>query len=237
MRAPTESFSPIAAEGDQDRATVSLPSDCTGKANVAKDGHGCRYLISVRAPDRKLWGKHITLPDDAGDVRVDLSEASAAHPLPTGKLRVFVFNDNAWTNSAPDAEEIDLGAGGTGMAGFHVTLTEQTNSQVSVDYHNRPLCSAESGSISDTPGDCTTQDDGFLQINDLSPATYNISATPPVNTACNGDPDSRWVQTTTIDGGFSLLAGVGDKLGVAARAGWRSWRRSSARGDAPRSRA
>jgi large repetitive protein len=207
MRAPTESFSPIAAEGDQARATVSLPSDCTGKANVAKDGHGCRYLISVRAPDRKLWGKHITLPDDAGDVRVDLSEASAAHPLPTGKLRVFVFNDNAWTNSAPDAEEIDLGAGGTGMAGFHVTLTEQTNAQVSVDYHNRPLCSAESGSISDTPGDCTTQDDGFLQINDLSPATYNISATPP-DKACGPDPDSRWVQTTTIDGGFSLLAGV-----------------------------
>src|SRR6188472_457296 len=33
MRAPTESFSPIVAEGDQDRAAVDLPSDCTGKAN------------------------------------------------------------------------------------------------------------------------------------------------------------------------------------------------------------
>jgi hypothetical protein len=127
MRAPTESFSPIAAEGDQDRATVSLPSDCTGEANVAKDAHGCRYLISVRAPDHKLWGKHITLPDDAGTVGINLSEASEAHPLPTGKLRVFVFNDNAWTNSAPDAEEQTPGLG---MGGFHVTLTEQTNSQV-----------------------------------------------------------------------------------------------------------
>ena len=206
MRAPTESFSPIAAEGDQDRATVDLPNDCTGKSNVAPGG-GCRYLISVRAADHKLWGKHITLPGDAGTLRIDLSEASAARPLPTGKLRVFVFNDNAWTNSAPDAEEIDLGTGGAGMGGFHVTLTEQTNSQVSVDYHNRPLCSAASGSVTGSPGDCTTQDDGFMQINDLSPATYNISVTPPDH-PCSTDPDSRWIQTTTIDGGFSLLAGV-----------------------------
>ena len=77
MRAPTESFSPIAAEGDQDRATVDLPNDCTGKSNVAPGG-GCRYLISVRAADHKLWGKHITLPGDAGTLRIDLSEASAA---------------------------------------------------------------------------------------------------------------------------------------------------------------
>jgi len=92
-----------------------------------------------------MWGKHFTLPADAGDVRVDMSEASAAHPLPTGKLQVFVFNDNAWTNAAPDAEEI--GPGVSNMDGFHVTLDEQTDSQVSVDYHNRPLCSAASGSI------------------------------------------------------------------------------------------
>ncbi len=204
MRAPTQSFSQIVAEGDQASAPLDLPSDCTGHANVARDGHGCRYLISVRASDHKLWGKHITLPADAGTVRIDMSEASAAHPLPTGKLRVFVFNDNAWTNSAPDAEEQTPGLG---MGGFHVTLTEQTNSQVSVDYHNRPLCSAASGSVTGNPGNCTTQDDGFLQINDLSPATYNISATPP-DGPCNGDPDSEWVQTTTIDGGFPLLAGV-----------------------------
>src|SRR5690349_3674290 len=71
--APTESFSPIVAEGDQDHATASLPSDCTGKANASADGAGCRYLISVRSPDHKMWGKHIRLggasPDDAGVVR------------------------------------------------------------------------------------------------------------------------------------------------------------------------
>ena len=46
--APTESNSPVVALGDQDSATVSLP-----------DG---RYLISIRSPDHKMWGKHITLP-------------------------------------------------------------------------------------------------------------------------------------------------------------------------------
>jgi hypothetical protein len=206
LRAPTSTFSPIAAEGNQDRATVSLPSDCTNKPNVARDGHGCRYLISARSGNHKMWGKHITLPADAGNVPIDLSEASAARPLPSGKLRFFVFNDSAWTNAAPDAEEVDLG-GGTGMGGFHVTLEEQTNSQVSVDYHNRPLCSGASGSITGTPGDCTTQGDGFIQINDLSPATYNVYVTPPA-TPCNSDPNSHWVQTTTFDGGLGQQAGV-----------------------------
>jgi hypothetical protein len=200
--APTESFSPIVAEGDQDRATIDLPSDCTGAANAALDGHGCRYLISVRAADHKMWGKHITLPNDAGTVRIDLSEDSAAHPLRTGKLRFFVFNDNAWTNAAPDAEEV-----GSNMSGFHVTLEESTHSQVSVDYHNRPLCSAESGSITGNPGDCTTQADGFLEIDDLSPAMYFVNVTPP-DGPCNSNPDSYWAQTTTFDGGLSQTAGI-----------------------------
>jgi large repetitive protein len=202
FRAPTQSFSPIAAEGDENRATVDLPSDCTGQPNAALDGHGCRYLISVRSQDHKMWGKHITLPNDAGDVRVDLSEDSAAKPLRTAKLRFFVFNDNAWTNAAPDAEEV-----GTNMRGFHVTLEEQTGSQVSVDYHNRPICSAASGSITGTPGDCTTQADGFMEIDDLSPAMYTVSVTPP-DGPCNSNPDSYWVQTTTFDGGFPQNAGL-----------------------------
>src|SRR5215468_6096863 len=46
--APTESNSPIVAEGDQTRATISLPEG--------------RYLISIRSADHKMWGKHITLP-------------------------------------------------------------------------------------------------------------------------------------------------------------------------------
>ena len=93
----SESNSPIVAEGDQDRP----------------HRHTCptgRYLISVRSLDHKMWGTYITLPDDAAadgslTAQVDLTEQSADHPLPLGKLRIFVFEDNAWTNGAPDTEE------------------------------------------------------------------------------------------------------------------------------------
>ena len=85
-----------------------------------------------------MWGKHITLPDDAAadgtlTARIDLTEQSEAHPLPLGKIRVFVFQDNAWTNGAPDTEE-------GGLQGFKVGLEEQTHSAVTVDYNNNPLC-------------------------------------------------------------------------------------------------
>jgi hypothetical protein len=88
----TESNSPIVAEGSDSHPTVHLDAG--------------RYLISVRSLDHKLWGQYITLPNDAnssGDlnITVDLTEQSADHPLPLGKIRVFVFNDNAWTNGAP----------------------------------------------------------------------------------------------------------------------------------------
>ncbi|MFF4417889.1 choice-of-anchor Q domain-containing protein [Streptosporangium sp. NPDC001559] len=173
--AATESNSPVVAEGDQDRATLDLP-----------DG---RYLVSVRSDDHKMWGRHITLPRDAGTVQVAMSEADDAHPLPLGKIRVFVFDDNQWANGAPDTGE-------AGLPGFQVTLEEQTNSQVAVDYHNRPLCG----------GDCRTASDGFVQIDDLGPATYFIKVTPP--DACGKDGSGRWTQTTTIDGGVGLQAGV-----------------------------
>jgi hypothetical protein len=174
--APTESNSPIVAEGDAGHASVELP-----------DG---RYLISIRSADHKMWGRHVTLPRDAGTVRIDLSEASAAHPLPLGNIRVFVFDDSRWTNGAPDTEEV-------GLAGFHVTLEEQTNAQVSVDFHNNPLCG----------GDCVTEPDGFVNIPGLGPATYFIYVTPP-EAGCGPNGTGRWTQTTTIDGGFGLQAGV-----------------------------
>ena len=177
----TESNSPIVREGDQDRATVNLP-----------DG---RYLISVRALDHKMWGAHITLPRDAANdgtlnARIELTEQSDAHPLPLGKIRVFAFEDNAWANGAPDTEEGPL-------EGFKVGLEEQTHNAVTVDYNNNPLCG----------GECLTGADGLVVVPDLGPATYFIDVHPPEG-PCNDDPDSRWYQTTTIDGGLQLLAPV-----------------------------
>ena len=179
----TESNSPIVAEGNQGHRTVVLPAG--------------RYLISVRSLDHKMWGNYLTLPDAAdasGNVTVNvaLTTQSADHPLPLGKIRVFVFNDNAWTNGAPDTEEAGLG-------GFQVGLEEQTGGAVTVDYNNNPLC----GGICKTSSSPATL--GFVEINNLGPATYFIDVHPP-DQPCNSDPSSRWYQTTTIDGGLQLMA-------------------------------
>ncbi|WP_028061072.1 SdrD B-like domain-containing protein [Candidatus Solirubrobacter pratensis] len=188
--APTESNSPIVAEGDQ-------------TSNTTPDLAPGRYLVSVRSPDHKLWGKHVTVPATGNtDVTVSLRKT----PLPLGKIRVFVFADNAWTNGAPDTEE-------GGLEGFHVTLEEQTNSQVSVDYFNHPLCG----------GTCLTENDGFVQIDNLGPATYFIYVTAP-DTPCNSDdPSSRWTQTTTIDGGLGLQAGVEENSDGTGAPGEQLW--------------
>ena len=163
--APTASNSPLIAKGDQDSASLNLP-----------DG---RYLISVRSPDHKMWGKHIVLPRDAGTVKVALRDSTA----PLGKLRVFVFEDNHFVNSMPDEGE-------AGLAGFHVTLTESTNSQVIVDYFNHPLCD----------GDCVTDASGEVTISNLSPANYTAYVTPP--------DGSDWIQTSTFLGGFGVTVGA-----------------------------
>jgi polysaccharide lyase family 4-like protein len=187
-----ESYSPVVAVGEKgrtdnpadDRTTVKLPAG--------------RYLITARSLDHKMWGAYIHLPRDAADngtltKRIDLTEQSAAHPLPLGKIRVFAFNDNTWVNGAPDTEE-------TGLNGFTAELTEQTGNAVTVDYNNAPLCGV---------GTCTTsgagEDAGFVEIPNLGPATYFIDVHPPEG-QCNGDPASQWYQTTTIDGGLSLIA-------------------------------
>jgi len=189
----SESHTPIVAEGNQDRNTVNLPAG--------------RYLITVRSLDHKMWGSYITLPDDAAadgslTQRVDLTEASADHPLPAGKLRIFVFEDNAWTNGAPDTEEAGANQG---LGGFQVGLKEQTGSAVTVDHDNKPLCG----------GICQTSTDGFVEINNLSPATYFADVHPPDH--CNPDPNApnrltqgpgTWAQTTTIDGGLDLMTPV-----------------------------
>src|SRR5262249_56394069 len=118
---------------------------------------GGRYRISVRSLDHKMWGSYIALPDDAAadgtlTSRIDLTEASANHPLPLGKLKIFVFEDNAWTNGAPDAEEAEPATGTGGLGGFKVGLEEQTGSEVTVDYNNKPLCG----------GVCLTENDRFV---------------------------------------------------------------------------
>ena len=113
-----------------------------------------------------------------------------------------MFEDNAWTNGAPDTEEASATQG---LGGFQVGLKEQTGSAVTVDYNNKPLCG----------GICRTANDGFVEINNLGPATYFADVHPPDH--CNPDPNApnrlttgpgTWAQTTTIDGGLDLMTPV-----------------------------
>ena len=198
----TESNSPVVAEGDQGRTTVNLPAG--------------RYLITARSLNHKMWGTYVTLPNPATadgslTARIDLTAQGEDHPLPLGKLRVFVFADNAWTNGAPDTEE-------GGLEGFKIGLQEQTHNDVTVDYNNNPLCG----------GECLTAGNGFVQLNDLGPATYFIDVHPP-DQPCNSDPDSRWHQTTTIDGGLQLLAPVEEGSDGTGAPGEQLWEPPTAR--------
>jgi hypothetical protein len=223
--APIPSHSPTVAVGDQDHATLTLPD------NVDVDGNPTyeRYLISIRAPDHKLWGKWVELPKDAangGEVDISLEPT----PLPLGKLVIHVFNDNNWTNGAPDEGE-------AGLAGFKVKLEDQIDGDVSVDYWNNPLCTNylkdasgnfvdENGNpipLGDPPvidsgnpgGECLTGADGNVTITNLGPATYFIYVTAPDGT--------DWTQTSTVDGAFPLLASVtegDDGLGMPGETIW-----------------
>jgi hypothetical protein len=198
-----ESHSATVAEGDDSHRTVTVPNP--GK-----------YLISIRSPDHKMWGQYVSVAGSDVTANINLAhipcDPNSNNPdhqcgLPLTKLVVRAFDDNAWTNGAPD-----FGEGG--LEGFKVKLEDQIDGQVIVDYYNNPICTnyqtdangeivfdADGAPIVDPNnpgGDCLTGADGEVTIPNLSPATYFVYITPPDGT--------DWVQTTTIDGGFPLLA-------------------------------
>lgn len=163
-----ESFSPVVMAGDQaDASGINLP-----------DG---RYLITVQAAGYKLWGTHVTLPDEAGTVTVQL----LPHPLPLATLKVHVFEDNASVNAADDRALVGPGSGlERGLPNFSLILEDGTG-EVTVDYYGNPLCG----------GQCITDANGDITVENLPPGKYGVQAVPPEGP---GAPD--WIQTTTIEG-------------------------------------
>ena len=143
-----------------------------------------------------MWGKHITLPDRRRRERLT-DRAHRPDRAERGRTRC------RWARSGSSSSRTTPGPTAhptprkPACGGFQVGLEEQTHSAVTVDYNNNPLCG----------GICLTDGDGFVQIDNLGPATYFIDVHPP-DRPCNSDPDSRWYQTTTIDGGLQLLAPI-----------------------------
>lgn len=162
-RKPTPSYIPLVAAGDQ------------GSASVTLDSPG-RYLVTVKAPGHKLWGKHFSLPAASGDqVVVQLEK----FPLKLGKLVVHAFHDRRPVNAAPDF--IGEEGGEPGLEGFEVRLHD-TVGEMQADYNGDPLCG----------GVCLTDGDGNVTIPNLAPGRYEIEVLPPDGT--------DWLQTTTFEG-------------------------------------
>jgi len=177
----TESNAPVVATGDDSDATKTLPAG--------------RYLVTVRSPDHKMWGRHIEVMANGsivnndgdqprpvlagGNVRVSLRPT----PILEAHIKVLAFQDNGWVNGAPDDVE-------TGIAGLHVTLYDEFHQQVVTDGNGDKLCG----------GTCTTDSDGFVDIPHMHPGLYNIQVTPPKG--------SGWIQDTTFDGSFPVTFGA-----------------------------
>ena len=165
---PDASNSPVVHTGKVapgDTADATLPTLPAG-----------RYLITVRAPGYKLWGRHVTLPATT-PIRIELSSDN----VPAANLVAHAFEDSQSVNAAPD---VPLESG---LAGFDV-IVEDAVGQVTVDIDGEPLCG----------GQCLTDADGNVTIHNLPPGKYEVQAIPP-----DGEGS---IQTSTFEGKFSVGA-------------------------------
>ena len=194
------SFSPVVASGDETNATdVSLPDTVAPNRGYlvtvyANDGVGSP---TTNDPDYKIGGKHFTLPADAGDVVVELQP----HPQPLATIKARVFSDDTSPNT-----EFDVGLEGPpdGVENFHVIIDDKVG-EVTTDWFGNPICTEYSDFPGGTPvpgtgGFCRPGPDGIATIPNLGPNKYEVQVIPP--------DGQGWVQTTTIEGGFSIAAWV-----------------------------
>jgi len=204
---PPASHSPVVAVGDQDNATgISLPDTVPPNRGylvtvMANDGVGSR-----NDPDYKIGGRHFRLPEDAGDIVVELWP----NPLPLATVRVRVFHDNLMVNAEDDIPMEE------GLPGFRVVLRDRVG-EVTVDWFGNPICTQyernpdgslrldEEGRpipIPGTGGVCLTDANGMAVIPNLPPNKYEVEVVPP--------DGSGWIQTTTIEGTKAIDAWVAE---------------------------
>ena len=209
---PPASYAPVVATGDQTNATDidlddTVPPDKGYLVSVlANDGVG-----DLNPIDYKIGGKHFRLPEDAGDIIVELEP----NPLPLSTIRIRVFHDN---HSVTGTDDVPVEEG---LEGFHIVLHDRIG-EVTVDWFGNPICTdyypagydppgAEpplgvdpAGSdygvdtagdyvpVEDTGGFCVTDSTGYATIPNMGRNRYETQAIPPDGTT--------WVQTSTIEG-------------------------------------
>lgn len=171
-----KSHAPVVAAGEEN----------TASANVTVDA-GKPYMVSVLPfAGFTMSGKNVP----AGAASVDVVVHS--QPIPTAQISVYIFNDNAPINNAPDATE-------SGLEGFKILL-DDTGGQLIKDAFDNPLGTtykmvAGEWTVDQLgPGFITTDANGEALIKYLAPGKYGVRAVPPTTQA--GD----WIQTATIEG-------------------------------------
>jgi IPT/TIG domain len=183
-----------------------------------------KYLISVTGPGFKIDGAHFTVSGADQEVVVEMNPL----PLPTVTVRVNVFADIASTNGQFDGvTEQGVANSPTDVSGFVAHLNDVAG-EVTVDVYGNPLCTeyeqdaagrtlydgdgapipavfsdggASGGQLAGSRSLCVTGPDGQVAIPNLGPNRYAVNVTAPDPTTHAERSQSRWVQTTTLEGG------------------------------------
>jgi FtsP/CotA-like multicopper oxidase with cupredoxin domain len=159
----TKTHAKIYTSGDENDWSASTP------LQLEPDN----YMVTCMKEGFRLEGEYFTVPADSAE---DMTVVVDPVPLPTplGTIRLFVFNDNHWTNGQYD------GPSEVGIADFGIGIND-IEGPVTEDYYGNSLT------------DLVTDQDGMLVVHNMPPGRYDIDVGPP--------PFTNWIKTNTLEGG------------------------------------
>ncbi|MDD5010651.1 MAG: right-handed parallel beta-helix repeat-containing protein [Phycisphaerae bacterium] len=179
-----KSYAPVVMSGSSNgsSADVNIPADK-------------RYVLSVLPyTGYSISGQNIAAGQTS--VKVVVNE----EPIPTAQISVFVFEDTASINNAPDAGE-------PGLANFRVVISDIFGQQMLdafgnmlgttyvQDANGNFVYNPDGSPMVDIPGDAIIKTDvnGEASIKFLPPGKYGVVVIPP-------EGEQGWIQTSTIEG-------------------------------------
>lgn len=221
------SHSPVVANGHKTggpltQADLKVQIEGVGTKNVTLNPSK-RYYISI-LPDADFAMGAAALPTKVGtgvnagrnvvNMNGTVNVTVQPQPIPTAQISLFIHNDNAPLNNAPDpAETCDTAVPGSCLSGFTVKVVDAgggygaVGGQMSTDAFGKPLGTTyvnndpEQGVAELGTGSLTTNADGTLLIKNLAPGKYTLLVDPPAGLDCSINPaDGCWQQTATIEG-------------------------------------
>jgi large repetitive protein len=175
---------------------------------LGDSGDQRRYYVSVLPYEGYTMGGAQVRIDEGGLQSDAVTVVVQPSPLRTARISVFVFEDNAPINNAPDLPE-EQGMGG---ADWNVLIFDAgglygvSGGQVLQDAFGHPLgtvyAPGDSGTV-ESLGDGTLHPDpftGVVVVDNLVPGKYGVQVVPPAS--------ENWIQTSTIEGTKTVDAWV-----------------------------